>query len=121
MTDYIDPEGKRSWTNALCEACWISEEGQFEVLPEGDPHAGQMILAGVRTPVITKGSPLEQCCECGSPTIIGIYVRRNPDLVQFPRYEEPEAGAEGDQGDDAGPAQGVQLALVLEEDDRVDV
>lgn len=55
-----------TWIQALCTACWVREEGS-------------------RVP---KRVPLESaqvCCECGAVTRAGIWVRRSPLSVAYPR------------------------------------
>lgn len=59
---------KRSWTQAICQWCWYASE--------------------TRTPVALSNPEREQCCDCGRVTYDGIYVRRDPWSVNFPRYEE---------------------------------
>lgn len=81
--DMENPEGILSWDNALCEACWIGEESQWDF--DDEEHE---VLVSVKSPEeLVKGAPLEACSSCGAPTIIGLYVHRDPDLVNFPRYE----------------------------------
>jgi hypothetical protein len=65
------------WTHPLCEACWISENTYEEVDNPG--------VTQVRMPVrlIATECALETCCMCGFPTIMGIYVRRDPAEVNF--------------------------------------
>lgn len=55
------------WTHPMCEACWIDlrlvpVEGGFQI---SKPHR-------------LTDPPLENCCRCGRPTIVGIYVREDP-------------------------------------------
>lgn len=70
------------WTHPQCEACWIDRQGHWEPAGEldGEPVS---ILRSVRRPALIQypadeTPPVEQCCFCGSPTIIGIYVRYDP-------------------------------------------
>lgn len=64
-----------SWNQPQCEVCWI----------EHNTHTGQGVH--VLTPYRSPHPVLEQCAFCGKPTIVGIYVRWDPDnvAVQFPR------------------------------------
>lgn len=55
-----------SWTQPLCNSCWEAT------------HPG-------RTPIRVMGD-YESCCECGTVTTSGIYVRRDPTVVPYPRY-----------------------------------
>lgn len=66
-----------SWTQAQCEACWIREN--FAV--DGD-------AIEVRVPVLLTEKELEICCDCGKPTIIGLYVRKDPKTVPYPKEEK---------------------------------
>ena len=61
---------RASWRQAICERCWLRRHP-------------------CRTPVTVPSRPvvLEICSYCGSDTIVGIYVRDNPELVPFPRLE----------------------------------
>jgi hypothetical protein len=69
---------KLSWNNPVCEACWIDGNSTWD----GDK------LLDVRVPisVIASEREIEQCALCGSPTIVGIYVRRDPATVGWPKY-----------------------------------
>jgi hypothetical protein len=59
-----------SWRQAICERCWLRR------------RPGR---APIRVP--SRAVVLETCSYCGSDTIFGIYVRDNPALVPFPRFE----------------------------------
>lgn len=74
-----------TWTQPLCEACWVGEQAVFT--PDGE------IIGLKRLPYRVSGeSELFQCCECGKPTFVGVFVRRDPSVVPFPR-EDPEDAA----------------------------
>ncbi len=71
------------WNHKICEACWIQERGTWE--PFGFDDDGQELskLVSVITPVrvVDPDAPptVELCCYCGSLTIMGIYVRHDPE------------------------------------------
>lgn len=56
MIQYAEHDESK-WQHAMCEACWSSWQPG-------------------RTPVRVRGDVMERCCECGSRTTSGIYVRR---------------------------------------------
>lgn len=74
------------WTHPQCEACWTEENSEWEELPDSKAQ----VLKSVRIPVRVKEPELEQCCTCGCPTFVGIFVRKDPSEVPFPASEEPE-------------------------------
>lgn len=55
-----------NWTQPICEDCWKKMYGQ-------------------RQSIKIREADQEQCCMCGHNTNDGIYIRANPDLVNFPR------------------------------------
>lgn len=57
-----------SWTQPVCERCWFTEQ------PD-------------RRPTQLTASDVERCCLCGLPTVAGIYVRRDPATVPYPKPE----------------------------------
>lgn len=59
----------KSFTQPLCWTCWYATE--------------------TRHPVTVKDCR-ERCCDCGKITYDGIYTRRDPKTVNFPRYEVDE-------------------------------
>ena len=63
---------KRSWTQAVCTACWN----------ERNPDR----LAHVRV----NAQYAEKCCHCGVRTFSGIFVRVDPSTVPFPTYYEED-------------------------------
>lgn len=68
------------WTHAQCEACWINENSTWVPTPTGpDDERLDSIRQPVRV-VAPEGEalPVERCCWCGQPTIVGIFVRRDP-------------------------------------------
>jgi hypothetical protein len=58
-----------SWTQPLCPTCWTRE------------NPG-------RAPIRVKPAEREACCLCGTPTTDGIYTRKDPSTVPFPRVRE---------------------------------
>lgn len=58
-----------TWTQPICTSCWVAEEGE-------------------RTPGRIKGDTTQICCACGRLTDSGIYVRRNPMGVKYPRVRD---------------------------------
>jgi hypothetical protein len=67
----------------LCEACWIVEKGETLIGEDGDP-----VLCHVPQPTRAMFSGLEECCECGNPTISGIYVKKDLLKVRFPSIDD---------------------------------
>jgi hypothetical protein len=64
-----DPDARRvSWSQGICTICWFNR------------YPG-------RTPVRVRMEhrEREQCCDCGMPTIDGIYIREDPWTVRYPR------------------------------------
>ena len=61
-----------SWTQAQCETCWNKEN------PTRKIHR-------------VIGSEGEICCDCGQRTYSGIYTRKDPKQVMFPRKEYDES------------------------------
>lgn len=60
-----------TFTQPLCDDCWDEEN------PESlSPRRGQ--------------GDHELCCKCGMPTRAGIYIRRDPATVRYPRAEPPD-------------------------------
>lgn len=57
------------WTHAQCERCWIL--GNTTELDDG--------AIEIRRPTRLTEPELEICCFCGVVTIMGIYVRAEPD------------------------------------------
>lgn len=57
------------WTHAICEACWIARRAHYD--KDGVP-------VHIDRPVLLIEPDIEQCCFCGSATIVGIYVRHDP-------------------------------------------
>lgn len=52
------------WTHSICSECFK------ERYPD-------------REPVRVKYTPVEQCCFCGKPTSMGIYIRFDPKELKF--------------------------------------
>lgn len=67
-----------SWTQPLCGDCWVAEERGRRPDPEGMGHG--------RYGTVHE----EVCCMCGQTTTLGIYVRKDPDRVPYPRVIRPE-------------------------------
>jgi len=67
------------WQSApMCERCWIQREGKWEHYNTEDSGTSLEQLVSVRAPILLRGvTEIEQCAVCGSPTIIGLYVRLN--------------------------------------------
>lgn len=67
-----------SFTQPLCTFCWLEA-------PESD--------RGVRSPHVLRGLSeaelQERCCQCGTGTVPGIWVRRDPATVPYPAEVEP--------------------------------
>jgi hypothetical protein len=59
-----------SWTQAQCNECWDKENDQKAI--------------------IVLGADMEICCDCGAETFSGIFTRKNPRTVNFPRKEYNE-------------------------------
>ena len=57
-----------SWTQPQCFECWDKDN------PDKRPH-------------VLVGATLEICCDCGKATYAGIYTRKDPKTVKFPRKE----------------------------------
>ena len=57
-----------SWTQAQCNECWDKDN------PNSRAH-------------VVIGATKEICCDCGNITYAGIYTRKNPSEVNFPRKE----------------------------------
>lgn len=55
-----------SWTQPMCDACWISERGRSA------------------EPMRMTAPEIEQCAWCGRSTTSGIYVRADPTTVPHP-------------------------------------
>jgi hypothetical protein len=55
-----------TWTQALCDHCWVLREG------EKPPHRLQP-------------PDVERCALCGQDTTSGIYARLDPAKVPYPR------------------------------------
>ena len=67
-----------------CEACWIQENSRWE--PEAVTDDGKLIakLVAVAVPEmrLSKIDP-EICVDCGDVTVVGIYVTKDEDEVNF--------------------------------------
>jgi hypothetical protein len=68
---------KLSWTQPCCERCWVERHHL-----EGEP---------IKLPVRVRSEDpynTEQCCYCGNPTWVGIFVRVDPTTVDYPMEKE---------------------------------
>lgn len=67
----------------ICEACYVKKNAQWE--PESIDEKGNILmrLKGVPTPPKYNLNTVENCAECGSITIVGIYELMEPEVV-FP-------------------------------------
>lgn len=54
------------WTQPVCDACWEAEHGD-------------------RRPFRIHPAHAEKCCLCGTMTRSGIFIRRDPATVRFPK------------------------------------
>jgi len=65
----------------VCEACWIKENSSWE--PESVDDGGniKLRLKGVSSPQYVKTGAVENCEECKSLTIAGIYKVTDPKIV----------------------------------------
>lgn len=57
-----------NWTQPICEDCYFDKK--------------------LDTPFKVKDAPSEICCNCGDPTVDGIYIRINPNEVEYPTRSE---------------------------------
>lgn len=70
------------WTHNVCERCWFTTH-ELSHHPDG----------GFRMPsrVNRADSPPDICCMCGTPTVSGIYIRRDEnELLCQGDHEHPE-------------------------------
>lgn len=83
---------KKNFTQPLCDPCWLSIKGTWD-----ETDDGEVVCTDYPIPLRVVGDALEQCCNCGRPTISGIYLRIDPDTVNFPTNpSEMVANPEGD-------------------------
>lgn len=67
-----------------CEACWISENSRWE--PDAVTDDGKLIakLVAVAVPEMRlKNLEPEICVDCGDVTVVGIYVEKEDEEVNF--------------------------------------
>jgi hypothetical protein len=69
---------RTSWDHPCCERCWINRSSK--VTDEG---------VEIKRPTIVRDPPIERCHWCNLPTIMGIYVRFDPERVPFPEINKP--------------------------------
>jgi hypothetical protein len=72
---------KLSWNNPQCESCWIDNNSSTLII-DGET------VTRVRYPHKVADPELETCAWCGHLTIIGIYVRANPESLPYPKSED---------------------------------
>lgn len=60
-----------SWTQPQCNECWDKENP-------------------TRRATVLIHPDYEICCDCGRETFSGIYTRKDPRTVNFPRKEHSE-------------------------------
>lgn len=77
------------WTQAMCEACWIDQRGEWEPVPGGQMLVGVPVPVRVNVDMLDKPT-METCSWCGRPTFVGIFVRADPSDVPFPRKDTDE-------------------------------
>lgn len=80
--------GEYSWTQPCCEACWIDEHGEWDM--DSDEAEVWQHLVSCRQPVMSLEAGLERCAFCGRPTVVGIYVRHDPNDVPYPAKRDVE-------------------------------
>jgi hypothetical protein len=68
-----------SWTQPICEACWVDREHGLPAVRLKDPA-------------------WETCAICGEPTRDGVYFRVDPSTVPVPTMMRDEPGARHDAG-----------------------
>jgi hypothetical protein len=56
------------WTQPICDSDWINREGARRPI---------RLVPAVRVE--------EHCCDCGEPTMSGIYIRVDPAIVRYPK------------------------------------
>lgn len=79
------------WTQPVCEACWIEQEGEWDMSTDGT-EVWQKLVA-LRIPARVVGEPtIERCSWCGAATFVGIYKREDPAKVRYPAEKEDENG-----------------------------
>lgn len=65
----------KNWNQPKCERCWVEDETKF--LDDGD--------ITIRMPAMVRESGINVCAYCGALTIVGIFVRADPDTVRYPQ------------------------------------
>lgn len=66
------------WAQPCCEKCWI--EDNMTINEDGE--------ISLRYPMMLRDPEPETCCYCGDYTIIGVYIRADPDKVPYPTRED---------------------------------
>ena len=72
-----------SWSQPICERCWIEAEGEYDLTLRSDGVTAQTIVR-LRMPVRVTDPQIETCAWCGAYTILGAYKRADPAMVPFP-------------------------------------
>lgn len=67
----------------ICEVCWLIEHTTWE--PESIDQHGKLLmrLVGVDVPEKVNTDSVEICGVCNSITVSGIYIMRDPNMVEF--------------------------------------
>ncbi len=66
------------WSHPICEACWIQREFVWETVVGPDDKTYEQLIK-IREPSKVLEPPLETCCFCNNLTLVGIYVREDPN------------------------------------------
>lgn len=74
-------ERKLSWTQPQCEQCWV--ENNTMLGDDGELY----VKMPARLHDVTE---FEVCAWCGLWTIVGIYVRADPETVPYPAREDDD-------------------------------
>jgi hypothetical protein len=66
-----------------CERCWIKENSRWE--PDGVSAEGNLVtrLSAVAVPLNLNVGEINICCTCGEITVVGIYVDKYEDEIEF--------------------------------------
>lgn len=75
------------WTHRSCERCFINR--QIDAQDDGDQWVTIKIPVLLNQQVMVESNEaVGECCFCGLPTVIGLYVRADPSTVQCVHEEE---------------------------------
>lgn len=66
-----------------CERCWITENSKWEA--DSMTSDGEMVikLVSVLVPTAVLPGEINVCCTCGDLTVVGLYVSKDPNEVEF--------------------------------------